>query len=542
MAIYESEDGIRIEVDENATDAQIQQVFAFERQGASNGAPQAPAQNQGMLDMATQQMTGAGKRQAPTMLQRMGNMAAPVADAIQPYVRPALQMAGAAGGGVLGAIAGGLPSLGVGAPAGAAAGGALGYAAGSQAGDLLNQLGGYEKPKSMGQTAMGIGEDVAAGAAMELAGPVIGMAGSKLASKGGTVMNALRGGKDYSKALWGKVTGEDIAKIAQQGVADVKAGRAMDYRNSLAEISKIQTEVPRNTVDDAISSLMKEFKIKELPYSPQQMMAQDKGNSLNMLKQYTDQGVPLRQAQQMALEREGMNKAKLYAKEYDFTGSTLDRAAARDVKEVINTVKGWDDWSPLGVDTLKRQISGTWRANSEASKFVTETNNALRSTLNESIPGYAEMTKGYHEASNLLKDLEKITGKGNQGEADIVINRIVRAMKGDNATKHELLQAISTKTGSNLEAMAAGYALTNIAPKSMLGKLGATNIAAGGVGASLAGIVQPQFLAALVLASPRVQGLALQAIGSGLRGMSKTIPTAARAGGILARNIGGTEE
>jgi len=97
----------------------------------------------------------------------------------EPYIRPALQAAGAAGGGIIGSAA---------APvAGTIAGGALGYGAGTKAADVLAAyFGSKRKPGTLPQELAQSAKDITEGATYEMAGPVLskglGAVGSKISS------------------------------------------------------------------------------------------------------------------------------------------------------------------------------------------------------------------------------------------------------------------------------------------------------------------------------------------------------------------------
>jgi hypothetical protein len=488
MAIFESADGIRIETDDNATDAQIQAIFNAERQqgAARQAAPQSvtPAYNDPVIDAFK-------NKPAPTMLQRMGNAVAPVADAIQPYVKPAMQTIGAIGGGLVGAFGG---------PAGVVAGSGLGLAAGGQMGNLLNQMGGYEQPKGLLDTGMEIGTDVATGMAGELAGPALAMAGRPIANLAGRMMPkakaALGGSDEFINAMRGKVSSDQIADIAQGGILNIKNARGAAYREGLKNLDDTTT-ISRELIDNSLADAMGKY------------------------------GVTI---------KAGKNGKEII----DVSQAAVGPSGERTLRKAVELVRGWDDTTPLGLDTLKKKLGAFYSEGSSASPFVLELKQGVTKTLLDNVPEYASMTKGYKEASDILKQMRTVVSKSQ--DADVVVKKLMKAMDSDSETKQMLISELTKQTGTDLEKMAAGYAMKNWAPKILKSPIGQGMAGATGIGTLFAG-VSPAYVAAIGAASPRLRGELLLKLGQAARGVNKE--AALRTGGILARNpelMGGNEE
>jgi hypothetical protein len=148
------------------------------------------------------------------------------------------------------------------------------------------------------------------------------------------------------------------------------------------------------------------------------------------------------------------------------------------------------------------------------------------------------MTKGYEEATSIIKDIESAMMLRKQGmsgrvTADATLRRITSAMKDNNELRLDMVRLLGNKTGNEIEELAAGYAMNKVVPN------GLARYTAGGVGA-LTAMINPQYLPIIAAASPRLQGEFLLFFGKGLGELGAfnrafTSP-AVKTGGILLRD------
>lgn len=422
-----------------------------------------------------------------------GTIGQKIARTVAPYARPALEMGGTLAGGALGTAAepGG----------GTVVGAGLGYAAGRQGANALEEYAGMRKPTTLAQAATQAVKDVPVGAAMEAGGQVVGkvlppvvsavgkgakqvlgkMTGAgtgaveeaiKSGEKTGFTWNPLKSRTDFDKALRGEISGEDIVDNAKGALQSLKEMRTAEYQKQLAKISG-EKSIDASPVFKKMDGLMKQYNIKTNPDGT-----------------------------------------------LDLSRVAMGKTGRKDIEEVINTISDWGtqkgDRTPVGLDTLKRQLDDFYSDSSQARQFVTSLRNTVRSTISNAVPEYDKMTKGYSEATRLIKDMESglmIRKQGMTGRvvADQTLRRLTSAMRDNFELRKDLLETLGNKAGQDLSGQTAGYAMRSITPLGISG----TGPAILGE-AALAHYVHPAFWPVLAASSPRVSGEFLRMFGKAL--------------------------
>lgn len=432
-------------------------------------------------------------------------------DAI-PYVRPVLEGGGAA----LGSIAGGLAGAGggllggpaapatvpYGAIAGGIAGAATGYATGKYLSDMAEGV-----PQSAGQTL----KDLGTGATYEMGGqavaPAVGMLAKgvgavakpvlgRLAGTGsGAVNEALKSGMQqtnslnpfksttaYDKALRGGTTGEEVVDIARTALGKIKDARSGAYQGQLQQIAQQSSPIDIRPVKNEVLDLMNKYNVK------------------------VDPATGAIDTSRIAMGKSGRN----------------------DIKDVIAEVSSWGskqgDNTALGLDTLKRRLDDFYSDSSQARQFVAQIRNKVKDTIVYNVPQYETMTKGYTEATKIIKDVEAglmLRKQGMSGRivADQTLRRLMSSMKDNFTLRQDLVNVLGKEGGSDLGAAIAGYAHNSILPVGLAG----TGPALMG-SAALTKLVDPSFGALLAASSPRIQGEFLRMWGKGMKGAIKAAP------------------
>jgi hypothetical protein len=424
------------------------------------------------------------------------------------YVRPALEFGGALAGGAIGGASGLLagPGAVAASPAGAVAGSGLGYAAGKTIADRI-----YSEPEPLGNALATTGKDIVTGAAMESGGQVLGKALPYVADLAGKGISQVWGGLTgkgeaairkavesgvtggdtaFNKAMRGKITGEEIVSHAKEGLQGLKDIRGAEYR---ARLDKIKMDPQEKT--GIYQSVLN--KLKDLT-SP------DKFDIL------------------MGLGPKGEFKV-------DFSSSPL--AENQNVLEkAIKDTREWKDMTASGLDKLKRRL-GTYadqvKQGSPQESFLTQLRDSVSAGLKERIPQYEKMTKGYSEATNLIKDLEAglmLRKQGMDGRivADQTLRRLTSAMQDNHVLRRDLVKALENKT-PDLQGEIAGFTMNSLKPSGLAG----SNLGqAGGLALMM---VKPELWPVIAASSPRIAGEFLQFFGkiaSRLSGVSQPISRA----------------
>jgi len=425
--------------------------------------------------------------------------------------RPMIEMGGMAAGSTLGSGTG---------PIGAVAGGGLGYSIGKKAADIIYG----KKSEPIMKEVAGSARDVVTGAGYEMLGqaapialgyaakvigkvvrPFLGRISGvgtgaidealKAASQSDATINPLATKTVYDKALRGKITGEEIVDNAKTALNAIKNQRQTAYQSQLAEISKTNPPIDIKPISDELASIMGKYNVKMTP------------------------------------------KGKV-----DTSRIAMGAKGRRDIKNIIDTVMNWGskegDNTALGLDVLKRQLDDFYSPSSQARQFVTSIRNSVKDTIVDNVPKYAEMTKGYAEATNLIKDIEAglmLRKQGMTGRivADQTLRRIMSSMRDNFALRKELLNVLGAKGGQDLAAQTAGHAMRSVLPVGLAGT-GPVLIAE----TIYARFFNPKFWPVLVASSPRVQGEFLRLFGQSMK-MVKSVPTEAIGPALLETSKNG---
>jgi len=451
-----------------------------------------------------------------TGLTRLKEGAKSLAKDAAPYVRPILEGGGAAlgsivggGGGSLAGLAGGPAApatVPYGAIAGGVAGAATGYATGKYIADVLEGA-----PQSAPQTL----RDLGTGATYEMGGaavaPVVGLASKgvgavakpllgRLSGTGtGAVEEALKSGMQptksmnpfkstttYDKALRGKILGEEIVDSARTALTRLKDARTGAYQSQLQQVAQQQAPIDLRPIKGEVASLMQKYNVKIDPTTGA----------------------------------------------IDTSRIAMGKSGRNDIEDIIEEVSGWGtkpgDNTALGLDTLKRRLDDFYSDSSQARQFVTQLRNKVKDTIVTNVPQYDEMTKGYTEATKIIKDVEAglmLRKQGMSGRivADQTLRRLMSSMKDNFALRKELVDILGREGGEDLGQAIAGYTQSSVMPVGLAGT-GPALIGS----AALTKLVDPSFGALLAASSPRVQGEFLRLWGKGMKGAKVAAPAVKR--------------
>jgi ribosomal protein S17E len=431
---------------------------------------------------------------AHTKMQMTADTVDPRLRAIAPYYRMGLE-----GGG---AVAGSVAGSGVG-PAGTIAGGGLGYAMGKKGADIVDEWAGIKKPQPLGEQLVESGKDIATGAAFEmggqaavpllakgaeLAGKVVKPVLGKLSGVGpGAIEESLKGTDAFKKALRGDITGEEVVNHARDALNVLKDQRSSAYQGQLEEIAKNSSDIDISPLIRKTSDLMKKYNVNVNPDGT-----------------------------------------------LDTSRIAMGQAGRKDIETVLETVMSWGkkpgDSTAKGLDVLKRQLDDFYSDSSQARAFVTSLRNSVKDTIIKEVPEYGVMTKGYSEATQLIKDVEadlmlRKQGMSGRTTADKTLRRLMSSMRDNFEMRKELVEVLGNKGSQDLAGEIAGYTMNTFAPRGLSGTGPAL------VGQAAFAVFNPKFWPVLAASSPRVQGEFLRVYGKAYSAVSK-IPERAVSEGV----------
>ena len=412
-----------------------------------------------------------------------------MAGAAYETLKPVAEAAGLVGGGLYGAAS---PL-----PGGAVLGAGLGYGAARRIGQIAGQALGNNPPESLPQSLKNAASDVAIGSSMEAggqaAGPVLGTGlkyvgkyGGKLAAQvlgastgagPGMVDEALKGSTMFKEAMRGKITGNEIVENAKSALQSLKYQRAAAYQSKLAEVAAKQGVIDTTPIANKVSALLKQFNVK-------------------IIKATTPAGSV-----------------------FDTSRIAMGKVGRNDIEDMLKKFNEWGsqpgDNTALGLDVLKRQLDDFYSESSPARAFVASLRKSVNDTIAQNVPEYGEMTKGYAEATSLIKDIESNLMLGKQGmsgriTADQTLRRLTSAMRENFELRGDLVNVLGKQGGQDLAGQIAGYSASQLIPRGLIGKL-----AAGSAGWLTH--LNPKMWPVIAASSPRVVGEFLNIFGKGLQ-------------------------
>ena len=269
---------------------------------------------------------------------------------------------------------------------------------------------------------------------------------------------------DFTAAMRGGVSENEILGHARDALQNVKDARAADYQAKLAALPQ-GTSVDIMPVRDALNTSLAKHNVKIDPATG----------------------------------------------ELDFSRSTISDAAAQNaVKSIYTDIKDWgtqpEDLTPKGVDILKRRIDDLYAPTSNARAIVQNVKGATRDVLNTQVPGYNDMTRGYAEASQHLDQLKDLSLESkNDGTA---IRKLTTTLNQNNGYRQMLLEGLDKNANVDLPGEVAGLALSKWPPRGIMGPL-----AGAGVAEAMGHAVTPPALLGLAMTSPRAMGELMQLVG-----------------------------
>jgi hypothetical protein len=203
---------------------------------------------------------------------------------------------------------------------------------------------------------------------------------------------------------------------------------------------------------------------------------------------------------------------------YTVKGKSKIGAAEQKIVDEIGTVL--DEWradptarTALDLDALKQRIDAIYPdspTHTQAQRAVTAVRNAVKDTIVQQTPDYAQAMKNYDTQMTLLRDITQALGTGEKTAKSTAISKIMTTLKSTPSAefRRQLVDVLQQQGGVNVLPAAAGQELGQWVPTSGLGKA----VAGGGLTAAFY-LHHPELAAVLPLTSPRLMGEAFYKMG-----------------------------
>ena len=366
----------------------------------------------------------------------------------------------------------------------------------------------------------------------------------------------------YGRLLW-HLSGEEVVENAKEASQTIRDKRANAYKSKLAEVSQNKEPIDLTPFKESVTEDLKKFVRynegetittppqkaftaipEKYPHSGQYTVKS--GQYTVKSGQYTvkigegkylndDTGTPQfftkDNASKLAerLNTESAKKATQTAKTtttpgtFDWERTTVGAmkktkkgltgtGAVSDLHDMYNMIMKWGnkpkDATPMGLDMLKRNLDQFYSDKSDVRAFTASARNKVKNLIVENVPEYSEMTKGYSQATELIKDIESNLMMRKQGmsgriTADSTLRRLTSSMREGFEMRRDLVDALSSEGKQDIASQVAGLSMSTAVPHGLFGKIGSGGLMA----------LHPKMWPVIAAASPRIVGEFMKAFG-----------------------------
>jgi hypothetical protein len=210
----------------------------------------------------------------------------------------------------------------------------------------------------------------------------------------------------------------------------------------------------------------------------------------------------------------------------NYKGQNLSPTTTAIRGEINDAIADWKKLDPKefhtaeGLDALKQKVGDIAEGAAYGSperKIADAAYNAVRGTIVDQAPEYAKIMKGYEQASDIIKEIEKTLSLNKTANVDTAVRKLQSVLRNnvnsDFGKRGELADLLVKAGATNLLSKLAGQSLSAWAPRGM-GKLVAGGAGILGLGGHLTLPVAAGLAAA---SSPRLVGEAALVAGRGAR-------------------------
>jgi hypothetical protein len=324
------------------------------------------------------------------------------------------------------------------------------------------------------------------------AGPVLSKAGNAISETLGSITGAGGGAikeglanpsEGFYSGLRGNSSPAEIVQESKQALNAAKAERTATYQSQLADIKNAPTKLDISPLKAELTKQLNKFGVQ----------VDGKGNLI-------------------------------------FDNSTIsDSSDIGKIQQAFDDINRWErsqkNLAPVGVDTLKRRLDNLYSPTSDVRAFTTALKSTAGKILKDNVPGYEQMTKTYQQSTQFIDDVTKGLSLGDKASTDTALRKLSSALKQNNEFRTELVNQLQEIGGKDLTGKIAGYNLSSLIPRSIVGK-GADILALYG----LAHALNPAMFAALATSSPRLVGEVVGALGIAKQNVSGVIEALQKSG------------
>lgn len=385
-----------------------------------------------------------------------------------------------------------------------------------------DRYGGVEQIKNtLATDPVGVAADAAVlltggGAAAARAPGVVGQVGQVVSRAGRAIDPLQAAGRVVASA--GRGASHVLGTTAGTGAEPIQTAFNAGYRGNQAFPQHMRGQAP---IDDVVD--MADRGVNAL--KRQRSDAYEAGMGAVKVSTTQISYVPIRQTLSKAFQ------------DITYSGRAKNQGALKVIQDMAEEVKGFENLpnnagrTAAGLDALKQAISGIWEKtppNTTERRVASQIYNAIKAEITKQVPEYADTMRGYSEASDQIKELQRTFSLSEKAATDTTIRKLQSTMRNNVNTNYgqrrKLLDELA-QYEPDLPPALAGQALSSWTPRGLQG-LGATATGFGGITH-----MNPYAVASLPAFSPRV-------VGEAAYGAGRVAGAAGRAAGRVGpRNI-----
>lgn len=212
----------------------------------------------------------------------------------------------------------------------------------------------------------------------------------------------------------------------------------------------------------------------------------------------------------------------------EYNGKVVNPSAASKVAEMEKIVSEWKNANPQqfhtpeGLDALKQRLGAIVESipfeERTARKAAGGVYSAVKDSITQQAPKYAEVMKNYSEASDLVREIERTLSQGPNATADTALRKLQSVMRNNANTNYgqrvELVKTLGKQGGNDLMPALAGQSLSSWTPRGLAGLVGGGE-AALAASSLLSGnpALAAKVAATAMMSSPRLIGMGAYGLG-----------------------------
>lgn len=216
-----------------------------------------------------------------------------------------------------------------------------------------------------------------------------------------------------------------------------------------------------------------------------------------------------------------------------FKGQVKNQKAAEALQKISDDVNEWKGLDPAqyhtpeGLDALKQRIGAVVESipfEEKTARMVGDNvYHSIKGEITKQAPKYADVMKGYSEATDQIKEIERTLSLGKKASVDTAMRKLQSLMRNNVNTNYgnrlNLAKQLETQGGREIMPALAGQSLNAWTPRGLGGAVG-TGVGMGGYLVGGAPLAIPM----LASQSPRLMGEVAFKAGQATRLAKKALP------------------